>query len=159
MKLFTSVLLAAATWTIIAMGSECKGTQSIAAGILCFEVPCDYEVVQTDSWRDAWSGYIEPPDHSWRVTWYVGLYEKLLKPKNGRRVVFQRDEQFNGEQWTTGLIEEDKGRSLVLSDGAIQFVVPQETVDASQVLKRIAAMRKFRKAGVQCSPPKHLNNK
>jgi hypothetical protein len=159
MKLLASILLAVANWAIVAVGSECKGTHLVAAGLCCFDVPCDYEVVQTSSWRDAWSGYIEPPDHSWRVTWYVGLYEKLLKPKEGKRVVWQRDEHFNSEQWTTGLIEEDRGRSLVLSDGTIQFTIPEETVDAPQVLRRIAAMRKFRKEGVQCLPPKNLKNR
>ena len=64
LKLPAPVLLGAACCAIVAMGSECKGTHLVAAGFCCFDVPCDYEVVQTSSWRDAWLGYIEPPDRS-----------------------------------------------------------------------------------------------
>ena len=83
----------------------------------------------------------------------------MLKPNAGRRVVWQRDEEIHGAQWKTGLIEEGERQSLLLSDETTQLTLPKDTVDELQVLKRIAAMRKFRKEGVQCVPSKHLTNK
>jgi hypothetical protein len=93
------------------------------------------------------------PDHSWRVTWYVGLYEKLLKPKSGRRIVWHREEVLNGKKWPIGLVEDDKGRMLILGNEAIQFSVPADIKDALEILGRIAPMARSKKDGEVCIAP------
>ncbi len=159
MKLLASILFTTVACVNIAVAFECNGTHLIGAGLCCFDVPCGYIVVQTSSWIDAWVGYLEPPDHSWRVTWRVGLVEKMLDPKVGRRIVWKHDDKLCGEQWTTGLVEEKEKQMLVMSDGIIELAVRADTINASDVLKRVAALRIFRKEGIQCMPPSRSSTK
>jgi hypothetical protein len=153
MRLLALIFIVTASSTIIEAADENKETHLVRAGFYCFDVHRDYLVVETSSWADAWSGYVEPPDRSWRVTWYVGLYEKLLKPAAGKRIVWERVEELYGERWLVGLLEDDKGRNLVLGKEEIQLSVPSDTKDALEILGRIAAMVRSKKEGVVCIPP------
>jgi hypothetical protein len=153
MRLLASIFIITASCAIIATAGESKETHLVRAGFYCFDVPGDYSVVQTSSWRDAWSGYIEPPDHSWRVAWNIGLYEKLLRPAPGRRIVWQREEEFHGKKWPIGLVEDDKVRTLVLGKEELQLSIPADIKDALEILGRIAAMARLKKEGDVCIPP------
>jgi hypothetical protein len=155
--LLASILIITASCAFIARAGESKETHLVRAGAFCcFDVPGNYSVVQTSSMSDAWSGYIEPPDHSWRVTWYVGLFEKLLKPMPGRRIVWQREEEFHGKKWPIGLVEDNNGRTLVFGKEEIQLIVPADIKDALEILGRIAAMARSKKEGEACAPPERL---
>jgi hypothetical protein len=153
MRLLASVFIIAASCAVIATAGASKETHLVRVGFYCFDVPGDYSVVQTSSLVDAFSGYIEPPDHSWRVTWYVGLYEKLLRPVPGRRIVWQREEEFHSKKWPIGLVEDDKGRTLVLGKEEIQLMIPADTKDALEILGRIVTMARSKKEGEVCMPP------
>jgi hypothetical protein len=153
MRLFRALYILMILCPALATAAECKGTRLVGVGVLCFDAPCEYTVVMNDSLHDAFAGYIEPLDHSWRVKWYIGLWEKLLTPKGGRKIVWQREEEVHGEKWAAGLVEDKEERRLVLSNGKLQLTIPSDTSDALGVLKQVAAMVKYRKEGDNCAPP------
>ena len=100
------------------------------------ELPDGYQGYVTTSWVDAWLGYIESPDRSFKIGWAGGLVESLFE-KYKKGLVETETETTSNYSIKFALIRDKKVETLIASIGDLQFSGVVKDENDRSIFKKI----------------------
>ncbi|HMJ08291.1 MAG TPA: hypothetical protein VK468_04760 [Pyrinomonadaceae bacterium] len=84
------------------------------------ELPEGFKGYVTANWIDAWAGYIESKDASFKVGWAAGMIQHVSE-KRKKDVVWQREITSKDLSFKLSLLRNNKGDTMVARIGWLEF--------------------------------------
>ena len=106
------------------------------------EIPTGFKGYMTANWNDAWAGYIEDKDSTWKIGWAAGLIQYISETRK-KELVWQKEETTESNTTKLSLFRNKDGDTLVAKIGWLEFDVAIKNKDDEDLF--MSVVRSFKK--------------